>query len=129
MPSRAAIPVLVCVLLSSAAAIHPSAGASPDGDTRVASIDALVQQYVDADLFTGSVLVSEHDAVLFKKGYGLASREWGIPNGPDTKFRLGSITKQFTSMLVLRQVAKGTLRLAGHLADYLPYYRKDTGRR
>ena len=129
MTLRAAIPVLVFVLFSSAAAIHPSAGASPDSDSRVASIDALVQQYMDADLFTGSVLVSEHDAVLFKKGYGLANREWGIPNGPDTKFRLGSITKQFTATLVLKQVAAGTLRLDGHLVDYLPYYRKDTGTR
>lgn len=46
---------------------------------------------------------------------------------PDVKFRLGSITKQFTSMLILQQVAKGTIKLDGHLSDYLPYYRQDTG--
>jgi CubicO group peptidase (beta-lactamase class C family) len=49
------------------------------------------------------------------------------PNAPDVKFRLGSITKQFTSMLVMQQVARGAIKLDGHLADYLPYYRKDTG--
>ena len=73
------------------------------------------------------MLVSDHDEVIFKKGYGLANREWGIPNAPDVKFRIGSITKQFTSMLVMQQVAKGTIKLEGHLSDYLPYYRKDTG--
>jgi hypothetical protein len=57
------------------------------------------------------VLVSDHDKVIFKKGYGLADREWNIPNTPDAKFRIGSITKQFTSMLVMQQVAKGTVRL------------------
>lgn len=76
---------------------------------------------------SSSVLVSLHDKVLFKKGYGLANREWDIPNTPDTRFRLGSITKQFTSMLVMQQVQKGTLKLDAHLSDYLPYYRKDTG--
>jgi CubicO group peptidase (beta-lactamase class C family) len=43
------------------------------------------------------------------------------------KFRIGSITKQFTSMLVLQQVAAGAIRLDGHVTDYLPSYRKDTG--
>jgi len=100
-----------------------------DDPGRAAKVDALVARYADYGLFAGTVLVSEHDRVLFKKGYGLANREWNIPNTPDVKFRLGSITKQFTSMLVMQQVAKGTIRLDGHLSDYLPYYRKDAGAR
>jgi len=55
--------------------------------------------------------------------------EWNIPIEPDTKFRLGSITKQFTSMLVLQLVQEGKLKLEGKLTDYLPDYRKDTGDR
>ena len=86
-----------------------------------------MSQYADCCAFTGAVLVSEHDKVIFKKGYGLANREWNIPNTPEVKFRLGSITKQFTSMLIMQQVAKGTIKLDGHISDYLPYYRKDTG--
>lgn len=94
---------------------------------RAEKIDKLVLEYADCCAFSGTVLVSEHDQVIFKKGYGLAVREWNIPNTPDVKFRLGSITKQFTSMLIMQQVAKGTIKLDGHLSDYLPYYRKDTG--
>jgi CubicO group peptidase (beta-lactamase class C family) len=90
-------------------------------------IDTLVSQYADCCSFTGTVLVSRHNRVIFKKGYGLANREWSIPNAPNVKFRLGSITKQFTSMLVMQQVAKGSIKLDGHLSDYLPYYRQDTG--
>ena len=96
---------------------------------KAAKIEQLARQYADCCQFTGTVLVSEHDKVIFKSGYGLANREWNIPNAPDVKFRLGSITKQFTSMLVLQQVAKGSIKLDGHIPDYLPYYRKDTGSR
>jgi CubicO group peptidase (beta-lactamase class C family) len=98
-----------------------------DGPERGEKIDKLVLAYADCCGFTGTVLVSDHDQVIFKKGYGLAVREWSIPNTPDVKFRLGSITKQFTSMLIIQQVAKGKIKLDGHLSDYLPYYRKDTG--
>jgi CubicO group peptidase (beta-lactamase class C family) len=98
-----------------------------DTPDNAAKIDKLMSQYADCCSFTGTVLVSEHDKVIFKKGYGLANREWNIPNTPDVKFRLGSITKQFTSMLIMQQVAKGAIKLDGHLSDYLPYYRQDTG--
>jgi len=40
--------------------------------------------------------------VLFEKAYGLANRELGVPNKLETKFRLGSVTKQFTAMSVER---------------------------
>jgi CubicO group peptidase (beta-lactamase class C family) len=104
----------------------PSAYTSDTPD-KAAKIDKFMAQYADCCLFTGTVLVSDHDKVIFKKGYGLANREWHIPNTPDVKFRLGSITKQFTSMLVMQQVAKGAIKLDGHISDYLPYYRQDTG--
>jgi CubicO group peptidase (beta-lactamase class C family) len=101
--------------------------AADTADKTSKQIDALVSQYADCCSFTGTVLVSRHDRVVFKKGYGLANREWNIRNTPDVKFRIGSITKQFTSMLVMQQVAKGSIKLDGHLSDYLPYYRQDTG--
>ena len=114
--------VLVLVLLWQAWPVR-AGDTSPDA----AKIDKLVAQYADCCGFTGTVLVAQHDQVIFKKGYGFADREWNIPNTPDVKFRLGSITKQFTSMLVMQQVAKGTIKLDAHPSDYLPYYRKDTG--
>jgi len=101
--------------------------AADTADKTSKQIDTLVSQYAECCLFSGTVLVSQHDRVIFKKGYGLANREWKIPNAPNVKFRLGSITKQFTSMLVMQQVAKGSIKLDGHLSDYLPYYRQDTG--
>ncbi len=96
---------------------------------KAAQIDALLNAYHRRDEFNGTALVAEHGRIILQKGYGLANREWGIPNTPETKFRLGSITKQFTAMLVLQLAAEGRLRLDGTISDYLPYYRKDTGSR
>ena len=92
-----------------------------------AEIDALLKQYLEYSQFNGSVLIADHGAVIFKKGYGEANMEWGIPNAPDTRFRLGSITKQFTATLVLQLVEEGKLKLDGKITDYIPDYPKPMG--
>lgn len=94
---------------------------------KASKIDELVQLYFDYGQFNGTVLVAEKGEIIFKKGYGMANMEWNTPNKPDTKFRLGSITKQFTALLVLQIVEEGKIDLEGKLSDYLAYYRKDTG--
>jgi CubicO group peptidase (beta-lactamase class C family) len=96
---------------------------------QAADIDALVGRYAALEQFNGSVLVADGGRVIFKKGYGMANFEWQIPNTPDTRFRLGSITKQFTSMLVMQLVEEGKLSLDAKLATVLPWYRQDTGSR
>lgn len=96
---------------------------------KAAKIDELMKVYNSYQQFNGAVLVAENGKVIFKKGYGMANMEWNIPVETDTKFRLGSITKQFTSMLVLQLVQEGKIKVEGKLTDYLPDYRKDTGDR
>lgn len=64
-------------------------------------IDELMTLCYDYGQFNGPVLVAEGGKVIYKKGFGLANMEWNIPNEPDTKFRIGSNTKQFTSMLIM----------------------------
>lgn len=105
------------------------AGSAAQQTGKSRKIDELVGLYNKYGSFNGSVLVAEHGQVVFKKGYGWANLEWQIPNAPDTKFRLGSITKQFTSMLIMQLAAEGKLRLDEKLSEALPYYRKDTGDR
>ena len=90
-------------------------------------IDDLMQIYVANGKFNGSMLVAGNGKVIFKKGYGLANMEWNIPNTTDTKFRLGSLTKQFTAMLVMQLVEQGKLKLDGKVTDYLTDYPKATG--
>lgn len=95
--------------------------------TKAEKFDALMKQIYENGQFNGSVLVAQNGKVIFKNGYGMANMEWDIPNAPDTKFRLGSITKQFTSMLILQLVQQGKLKLDGKITDYLPDYPKKTG--
>ena len=92
-------------------------------------IDELMKKYYDYGQFNGAILVAEKGKVVYAKGLGLANMEWSIPNQPDTKFRIGSITKQFTATLILQLVEEGKLKLDGKLTDYLTDYRKDTGDR
>jgi len=68
--------------------------------------------------FSGAVLVARDGKPILSKGYGLADREWEVPNTPQTKFRLGSITKQFTAALVLRLQEQGKLGVQDPLCKY-----------
>jgi CubicO group peptidase (beta-lactamase class C family) len=94
---------------------------------KVDDIEALIRGFEARERFSGVVLVAQNGEVLFRKAYGLANREWEVPNTIDTKFRIGSLTKQFTSFMIMRLVEHGKIDLSGTICDYLPFYRKDTG--
>lgn len=96
---------------------------------KAAQMDALIARYHQLELFNGSALVAENGQPILRKGYGEANMEWHIPNTPDTRFRLGSITKQFTAALVMQLVEKGQIDLAAPIAQYLPDYPKPNGDR
>ena len=97
------------------------------GQSKSEEIDALLNQYLSYGKFNGSALVAKDGDVILKKGYGMANMEWDIPNSPNTKHRLGSITKQFTAMLILQLAADGKLDLQAPITTYLPEYPITTG--
>ena len=68
--------------------------------------------------FSGSALVARDGKVLFSKGYGLANVEFDVPNTPQTKFRLGSITKQFTAAAILLLQERGKLSVRDPICKY-----------
>ena len=96
-------------------------------ETQVFSDDPVdaIKEYMDAtvevDQFNGAVLVAGDDRVLFSQGFGMANFEHDVPNAPNTKFRIGSITKQFTAMaiMVLQEHEKLDVNdlISKHLAD------------
>jgi CubicO group peptidase (beta-lactamase class C family) len=95
-----------------------------DHAAKIQEVLALAHKYRQ---FNGTALVAENGKVVYKGAFGSANMEWNIPNTPDTKFRLGSITKQFTATIILQLVEQGKIKLDAKLTDYLPDYRKDTG--
>ena len=86
----------------------------------VARMEQVIQPYVSGKQFMGSVLVSQEGKVLLSKGYGFANLEWEIPNTPNTKFRLGSITKQFTSASILLLEERGKLSVNDPVKKFMP---------
>ena len=101
-----------------------AAALAQDHAAKIQEVLTLAQKYKQ---FNGSALVAENGKVIYKGGFGLANMEWNIPNTPDTKFRLGSITKQFTATLTMQLVEQGKIKLDAKISDYLPDYRKDIG--
>jgi CubicO group peptidase (beta-lactamase class C family) len=82
----------------------------------------IMQTYHQYNMFDGAVLVAYNDRIVYKDAFGLANREWNIPNSPDTKFMIGSVSKPLTAMLALIQVQKGFIDRNKTIADYLPEF-------
>ena len=86
----------------------------------IARMEEVVQSYVTSKQFMGSVLVARDEKVLLSKGYGSANLEWDIPNSPTTKFRLGSVTKQFTAACILLLEERHKLKIGDPVKKYIP---------
>jgi CubicO group peptidase (beta-lactamase class C family) len=83
-------------------------------------MEQIVQAHVTTKRFMGSVLVARGDQILLDKGYGYANLEWQIPDSPEAKFRLGSITKQFTAASILLLEERGKLKTDDPVKKYMP---------
>jgi CubicO group peptidase (beta-lactamase class C family) len=106
---RAAVTAVAIVLLASVAATAQGLSGKFDEYMKAAA----------ASSFTGSVLVSRDGKVLFAKGYGHANEEFAVPNATDTKFRLGSITKQFTAASILLLQERGKVSVSDPICKFL----------
>jgi len=76
-------------------------------------------EQIKASGIHGSVLIAKGGKVILARGYGLADIELDVPNKPETKFRLGSITKQFTSAAILQLQERGKLKVTDLISKYL----------
>jgi CubicO group peptidase (beta-lactamase class C family) len=68
--------------------------------------------------FSGSALVARDGKALFSKGYGKANEELDVANTPQTKFRIGSITKQFTAAAIMLLQERGKLSVSDPVCKY-----------
>jgi len=87
-----------------------------------AKLNLLMKAYVNQNKFSGSVLVAQNGKILLCKGYGTSNHEHEVPNVPETKFRLGSITKQFTALAIMQLQEKGILNVNDPISNYIPNY-------
>ena len=87
-----------------------------------AKLDSLLDAYARVWDYTGSVLVATKGAVLFEKGYGYKNKETRSLNDINTIFQIGSITKQFTSAIILQLEEQKKLSLQDSLTKYISDY-------
>ncbi|HVG39388.1 MAG TPA: serine hydrolase, partial [Pyrinomonadaceae bacterium] len=89
--------VALCLLFASSVPAQ-NAAAPPSAQEISAKVDEYMNAAVRVNRFSGAVLVSRNGQPVVSRGYGMANIELGVPNTPQTVFRLGSVTKQFTGM-------------------------------
>lgn len=86
-------------------------------------IGAKIDEYMNAGVklgrFSSVVLVARDGKILVSKGYGMANYEDSTPLKPQTKFRLASVTKQFTAMAILLLQERGKLKVEDLLCKYV----------
>lgn len=81
--------------------------------------DEYLKAHVKTGRFSGSVLIARAGKPLFSMGYGMANLEHDVPNTAQTKFRLGSITKQFTAAAILQLEERGKLSVQDPVCKYV----------
>jgi len=85
----------------------------------VTTIDSVLQNMTQKDLFSGAVLIANGDRVLLSKGYGYADRERKIPNTVNTRFSMSSGSKIFTGTAITLLAQQNKLRFQDSVGRYL----------
>jgi CubicO group peptidase (beta-lactamase class C family) len=119
---RFALVTLFCLVVT-AQAFAQGAIATPASTPTAQQINSKADEYMNASVkvnrFTGTILVAHDGQPMISKGYGMANYELSVANTPQTVFRLGSITKQFTSMAIMMLQERGKLSVSDPICKYL----------
>ena len=87
-------------------------------------LDTLMSAYAKLHKFNGAALVAKNGVILLNKGYGYRNAENKVANNEQTIFQLGSVTKQFTSAVILKLQEEKKLSVSDKLSKYFPDYPK-----
>jgi CubicO group peptidase (beta-lactamase class C family) len=118
--SKSAIERIIGLLaLTLLVVINCAAQTGVSGQELTAQVDEYVNSLVRQNRFSGAVLLARDGKVLLSKGYGMANFEDETPNTPQTKFRLGSLTKQFTAAAILLLQERGKLSVQDEVCKYV----------
>jgi hypothetical protein len=88
----------------------------------ITALRAKLDRDAAADRFAGTALLAKNGKVLFSGGYGLADREKKAASNLDSRFRIGSMNKMFTAVVILQLVQAGKIKLTDPLGKYVTHY-------
>ena len=114
--------LLVLAVVGNCPAQNNSRNRSVPGDSIEAKVDAYLKPYLDLNGFSGSILIAKSGRVIFSRGYGMANFELNVPNTPQTKFHLGSVSKTFTAAAIMILQERGRLNVQDPLSKFIPDY-------
>jgi CubicO group peptidase (beta-lactamase class C family) len=89
--------------------------------------ESYIESYAKAKNFSGTVLIQKGGRTVYAKSFGWANRQHKVPNDIDTKYKVASITKAFTAVLILRLYERGRIDLNKTIRTYLPDYAGEAG--
>lgn len=115
----------LCAAMTAAQA----AGPAPERTEQEADPAAFIDDYARSHEFSGSILIDEPGKPPWTRSYGLADRGFAIANGDATRYKIASITKAFTAILILQLHEQGRLDLDAPMRTYLPGYQGSGGDR
>lgn len=84
--------------------------------------EEIIQKHHKNNNFNGAVLIAQNGSVLYKSGIGLSNREQGTSINSQSLFKIASVTKVFTSLIILHLYEKGVLDLHHTIGKYYPDY-------
>ena len=116
-PTAGGLRLIQGVLFTLALTTLPAILAAQDG--RVPRLHEYLAAAAALGHVQGSVLVAESSRVFIDTAFGFADMELGVRNTPDTRFRVASVSKQFTAMAIAMLAVDGKLRLADPISGYL----------
>jgi D-alanyl-D-alanine carboxypeptidase len=115
-----ALALALTVSVGAASAVRAD-DASPLTPAQVAAIDAIGQRSIDAKGAPSvEIAVVRNGAFVYQKGFGLRNVEDAVPPDAQTRYPIGSNTKQFTAAAILLLQDDGKLNVDDRLAKYLP---------
>ena len=92
------------------------------GQNLEATLDPILEAAYPADQPGASVLIAKNGKAIYRKAFGMANLELGVPMKPENVFEIGSVTKQFTSVSILMLMEQGKLTLQDDITKFLPDY-------
>jgi CubicO group peptidase (beta-lactamase class C family) len=84
--------------------------------------DAIMKKEIKAGEPGAVLLVAKQGKVIYRKAFGMANMELGVPMKPEYIFRIGSITKQFTACAILKLAEEGKLSIQDDITKYIKDY-------
>jgi len=96
---------------------------------QTADLPSFIRDYAVTKQFNGSVLIKKDSKIIYNNSFGLANREFNVPASNDTEYKVCSITKSLTAVLILQLYEQGKIDLHQKIIAYLPNYKGEAGSR